>query len=462
MENKMKPQALLELISSIISAAFFLFSTLIGWFLPNSSYFMLISGLILILSIIVLQKSKSERIITVAKFALSFSLVLCILSGVGLFYYQKKELANDEQKRLCELTDEAIEMYKDWKINWFSIDDVTKDNILYYYTVPDEIISSEDLVDLLFDKSKFTLGEEFPFKRRLWSNTGTKYSLLVLKADKLKNEINSNDIIRLPRSVNLTVCGYSCLDSLRWDDALKFFQAGYKAKNGVSAYYLYILYKNGCGMERTRETQEKAYYYLNESASLGYRKAQLEYGLYLIRSDSIDEMMMGEKYLKNAALLSDFRTGYGMTVMERAIEALQEYYVRTNQYEEAYQFTKLLLKHNQLERQRIERHLDNCIYTNRIKEANDIIRKGKKLGIKDSQHSSYCYVAEAIMTSKGIGENEVDLAKAERLLRFASDSLDSRYARRVLSELYEQNNQIELSKFWARLYEVDYHKTIKE
>lgn len=462
MEKGIKPESLLELISSVISAVFFAFSTLIGWFIPNSGYFLFFSGLVLVISILVFGITENKKFKMVTKATIPFSLVIVVLSGIGLLYHEKKSISKEDDKRLCELTEEAIEMFNDSNLSWFSEEEVANNTIRYFYSSPETKVSNQDMLSQVFDISKFEDGESCPFTRRSWSNTGTKYALIIMEMGKVKQDLDEKYITPLPYSVNLTVCGYSCLNKLNWKQAENYFDEGYKLGNGVAAYYLYVMYKNGCGMDPDAEQQKKAMRYLHESSDMGYRKAQLEYGKILLESENVSDVSLGVDYLKNASLLSDFRSGYGMTTMERAIEKLNEYYLNTGQYKDAYKFSKLLLEHNKMERQKYERHLDNCILVNNYKEANDIIRKGKRLGIKDPQHAAYCYISEAILLSKGLGGNPVDLSKAERLLRFASDSLDSKYARKVLSELYSNNGFEEQSSFWSDLYNVDYHKTINE
>lgn len=462
MENGIKPESLLELISSIISAIFFLFSTLIGWFIPNSGYFLLVSGLILIISILAFLITENKKIKNVTRATIPFSLVFAVLSGIGLFYHEKSSISAEDNKRLCELTEEAIEMFNDSNLSWFSEGALVDNIIRYFYSLPEAKIPTQKMLSLVFDTSLLENGEDVPFTRRSWSNTGTKYALVIIGMEKVKQDLDEKLFIPLPYSVNMTVCGYSCLNQLDWKQAEYYFNEAYKLDNGVAAYFLYVMYKNSCGMKPDVEHQKKAFRYLNESAKMGYRKAQLEFGQVLISSESFSDVALGADYLKNASLLSDFRSGYGMTTMERAIETLQEYYWNTGQYKEAYKFSGLLLKHNKLERQKYERHLDNCILINKFKEADDIIRKGKLLGMKDPQHSAYCYISEAILLFKGLDGRSVDLPKAERLLRFASDSLDSKYAKQVLSELYSNNGYEELSSYWSDLYNVDFHKTIKE
>ncbi len=462
MEKGIKPESLLELISSVISAVFFAFSTLIGWFLPYSGYFLFVSGLVLVISILAFGITDDERVKNVSRATLSFSLVLVVLSGAGLLYYKRSSISKEENKRLCELTEEAIEMFSNSNDSWFSVKAVDANEIRYFCTVPEKKISTGEMLSLAFDTSKFEEGEKCPFNRRSWSNTGTKYALLIMGMEKVKSDLDHTVFNPLPYSINLTVCGYARLNELDWKQAEHYFQEGYKLGNGVAAYYLYVMYKNCCGMQPNDDHQKTAIKYLNESAQMGYRKAQLEYGQMLIRSDIVSDVVLGEAYLRNAAFLSDFRTGYGMATMETAIESLQEYYLNTGQYKEAYQFSRLLLKHNKMERQKYERHLDNCILVNKYEEANEIIRAGKRLGNKDPQHSAYCYISEAIILSKGLGGSPVDIPKAERLLRFASDSLDSKYARKALSELYLNNGQEEQATFWSDLFSVDFHKTVKE
>ena len=52
--------------------------------------------------------------------------------------------------------------------------------------------------------------------------------------------------------------------------------------------------------------------------------------------------------------------------------------------------------------------------------------------------------------------------KAELALRFASDSLDYPYARKMLAEFYSQEGHEDDAAFWQRLFDIRFRSTIEE
>ena len=148
-----------------------------------------------------------------------------------------------------------------------------------------------------------------------------------------------------------------------------------------------------------------------------------------------------------------------MGTMHNAIEALHDYYLETGQFDQAYSFTKEIIKENRLEYLNYQYHLDNCLRTGRYSEALDIIRKGSES--KDHQEAGYCRVVKAKMFYEGLGVQK-DLRKAELALRAASDSLDYPYARKMLAEFYSREGEEEEAAFWQKLYDIRFRSTISE
>ena len=103
--------------------------------------------------------------------------------------------------------------------------------------------------------------------------------------------------------------------------------------------------------------------------------------------------------------------------------------------------------------------MDNCLRTGRYSEASDIIQRGAKS--KDNQEAGYCKVVQARMFHEGLGV-EQDLRKAELALRYASDSLDYPFARKMLAEFYSTEGYKDEAAFWQRLYDIRFRSTIKE
>ena len=74
--------------------------------------------------------------------------------------------------------------------------------------------------------------------------------------------------------------------------AFEYFTLGYKNRSGEATYKLYILYRDGCGVE---QNEEKAMKCLKEAADFGDNDAQFVYGMFIYPTDSISAFEYWEK-----------------------------------------------------------------------------------------------------------------------------------------------------------------------
>lgn len=455
MESKIRPLSLLEYISSIFSAVLFLITYIVGWFIPNSGYILFFSGLLLII-VLFLRASKNKKTSNIANKLLIPSSIFCIASCIAFFYYRHNVHTDKKQQQLCDITEEAIDIAINNKMDWFELE-----NAIYEYEKEIKycLIPTQRKISTDFYISKNTPSPAH-YSISRWVDKGSRYDLLIINKNYLKKDIDNKILTLLPNDINLTVCGFLYLQEANWNLAEKYLKDAFDSGNGVASYYLYLMYKNGCGM---KPDDIVAMQFLKKAAKMGYRKAQTEYGQYLVNtSTSRREISQGISLLKKASMMVDYRSGLIVINQCKAINYLLDYYWNTNQLKESYRFSSLLMKDKNEEEIVIIWHLDNCIANGKYKEAEEIIRKGMRNGTRKPQLATYCYETEAKILSQGLGRKKVDLKRAEKMLRYASDSLDSRYSRKMLGELYGQYHYTEDSIFWTKLYDINFSKNIKE
>ena len=386
---------------------------------------------------------------------------MAFFSGIGAILESCYQNKNDKETILCDYTETAIKGCVN-DLSWLDIKKLENNTIRFYAgawnnTKTDAFLRNSINYDYARSKANGDENVSIPFCPYYGDviELKSKTSLIVLDTEWALPGFEDDLPEQLPLNVNLTVAGILSLNKGNWDDALRLFTEAYKKGNGVASYYLYFMYSNRFGMEQDDESIQ----HLQNSADLGYRKAQLEFGKKLLSKGSDIDIALGIRYLKKATYLSDFRSPFAGTTLVDAISEVQDYYLGTEQYKKAYSFTKDLIKDYKLEWLKYFFHLDNCLLVGNYSESLDIIRKG--VNSSDAQDAGYCKVIQAKMFCEGLGVTK-DLRKAELALRFASDSLDSPLARKKLSELYLQEGYHNEAEFWQRLYDIRFRSAIYE
>jgi len=422
---------------------------------------MFFSGLLLII-VFFLRFNKNKKIANKANKLLKPSSIFCIASFIALIYFRHSVHTDKRQQQLCDITEEAIDMAINNKMDWLE-----SKNAIYEYEkeiryclIPTQIKLSTDFYNSIFDTVYWKKAGSIQYTRTHWVDKGTRYDLLIVKKKYFKKNIDKKILTLLPNDINLTVCGFLYLQVANWNLAEKYLKEAFDSGNGVASYYLYLMYKNGCGM---KPDDNIAMQYLMRAAKMGYRKAQTEYGQYLVNtSNSRREISQGISLLKKASMMVGYRSGLIVINQCKAINYLLDYYWNTNQLKESYRFSSMLMKDKNEEEIVIIWHLENCIANGKYKKAEEIIRKGMRNITRKPLLATYCYETEAKILSQGLGGKKVDLKRAEKMLRFASDSLDSRYSRKMLGNLYGQYHYPEDSIFWTKLYDINFSKNVKE
>lgn len=435
--------------------------TALKWFLAYSSQILGIFCALLLLSLLIWHLSeKRPKMKEFAKNCMIFCAVMVLLSIAGTIYSSIRQKSSDKNAILCDYTEAAL----DWHIldlPWMDIEKLQNHSIRFFVGKWNNATTLEELCHR-YTTIPIVAGEEIvsPIYRLGGDESvHSKTKLVAFNTEFAKSGFEDEFIVPLSSSVEHTVAGVLLLDKNEWSNAIHVLNDALVQNNGVAAYYLYLAYfthANGLGTEKNNDLQIQ---YLKKSADLGYRKAQLQYGQHLLEKGGDIDIAIGLQYLRRAAVLSEFRTPPAMGTMHNAIEALHDYYLETGQFDQAYSFTKEIIKENRLEYLNYQYHLDNCLRTGRYSEALDIIRKGSES--KDHQEAGYCRVVKAKMFYEGLGVQK-DLRKAELALRAASDSLDYPYARKMLAEFYSREGEEEEAAFWQKLYDIRFRSTISE
>lgn len=460
-KSRIKTQSAIDLLTGVISAGMFILMTILNWFLAYSRQILIVFSLLLLLSLLAKYIIKKPRLQQFARYCLIFCGVMVVLSAAGVVYARYHKKAADENTSLCDYTEAALDgIFSD--LPWMSVDKL-QDNTTRFYIGTRNNVSINELCERYTVLPSILSGVKgdttvitpiFPVGGA--DNANSRTQLIAFNTKMARPGFEDNYLEPLPTSVNQTAAGLLLMNRYQWEDALHVLGKAFNQDNGVAGYYLYFAHVNGLGTELNKE---RATQYLRQSADLGYRKAQLEYGQQLLEKGGDIDIALGEKYLRKATHLSEFRAPPAMVSFHKAIDALQDYYIGTEQYRKAYSFTKDLIKETKLEYLTYQYHLDNCILTGRYSEALDIIQKG--IESKDPQEAGYCKVVQAKMFHEGLGVNK-NISEAELSLRDASDNNDYPYARKMLAEFYSQEGQEEEAAFWQRLYDIRFRSTIEE
>ena len=452
-----KPQSFIDLVTGGISAVIFLIINVLKWFLAYSSQILCVFGFLLLVSLIVYGIVKEPRAKRIVRAGLISCVTMVILSFGMLLYSIWRNKMADENMRLCDYTEAALDN-QILSLPWMEVDKL-KDNTIRFYIGSRTFATKEDLCKwyTTVPPNANMVTPIYPVRGDQGVNSKTQ--VIVFNSEWARRGFEDQNLEPLPHNVSLTAAGVLLLNKNDWDNAISVLNEALDQGNGVAGYYLYFVYNNGLGTKINSEHSDLALEYLKRSADLGYRRAQQEYGESLLKKRGDINISLGLQYLKTATLLNDFRYPDAMVHFHQAIEGVLGYYLGTEQYKKAYSFTKDLLKKSKLDYLKYMYHMDNCLITGQYSEALDIIQKGIKS--KDSQEAGYSRVLLAKMLHEGLGIKK-DLGKAELALRFASDSLNYPYAQKALAEFYSSEGLEEEAAFWQRLYEIRFRNIIEQ
>lgn len=285
----------------------------------------------------------------------------------------------------------------------------------------------------------------------------TKYRFALVYVPHLSGGRQIKGVIELPKSSYNAIKGTIYLDNYDWQKGKEFLEQANSEHNAAACYFLSKWYRSGYGDESNRERADSL---LMEAVKKGSRAARYEWGTEVLKNSRVtmSDIMksQAEDYLREAAnLKNSITTETTANLARESIFTLNDFYRACGKernskkyYRKAYKFTKRNPgSYTDLE-VRYVALLDNCISLGKYDEALEIIKEGQQ------RRHPHCYLALANMYSEGKGLG-INYYYAERLLRFAADSLNHYPAYHGLALLYESREK-EGVEFWNRLYDIEF------
>ncbi len=290
----------------------------------------------------------------------------------------------------------------------------------------------------------------------------TKYRFVLAYAPQLKKEWQAKGSINLPESSYLTLKGMIEIDDNDWQQGKELLERAKSEGNAAAGYYLSRWYRSGYGDE---PDIEKADSLLKDAVESGSRSARYEWGSKVLRNPGIEmsdlKKALAVDYLRDASVLKEsIGTVTTANLARESFFMLNDFYRACGKesgsrkyYKAAYRMAKRNTRSFVDNEIRYVALLDNCISLEKYDEALEIIVEGKV------QRQPHVYLVHADMLSEGKGVAK-NLDEAERLLRFAADSLNHYPAYHGLSILYRRNGK-KGSEFWDRLYSIKFSNEVE-
>ena len=401
-------------------------------------------------------------------------LVISVLLLIATFFLQRNiSTYATNSERVSDATETLVDFYfehikhPDEDFKWISEENLFNNKIACF------LIPSEDLdefCDYVFDPNAVI--KDDPDEKRIGiyplhltqrkEKVKTKYLMALVYTPHLYRGREFSGAIQVPTSAFHVLKGMIKKSELNWLEAKGLLERARSENNAAASYYLSRMCRSGLGDE---PDFKQADILLKEAAERGSRRARYEWGLDVLKDTNVAmfdlEKSMAEELLVKASCLKE--TIGSVTAAElsrKSILCLNDFYRscgKENGSKKYFYKAFLLTKRGNRAFTDTEvkyvAYLDNCVSLKRYKKALDIIEEGKK------EKQPYCYLVHADMYSKGKGV-EVDYEKAEKLLRFAADSLNCYLAYRELAELFRESGK-EGVEFWERLYDIKFSNTIE-
>ena len=261
----------------------------------------------------------------------------------------------------------------------------------------------------------------------------------------------------LDESVEITMSGIACVIYGDYLKAKHLFEKADSMQNPVAAMQLAGLYSSGMAVSRSVGT---AQYFGKRSASLGCRAARVSVGWTILTDTTTSALAraQAEDYLIRASLVHSIISPSVLKNTREATDLLCEYYWSTRRFEDAYKLTRASIKKFDNPDILYYNHLYNCIYTNRLAEAKEIIARGEREGHPEA------FAQHAAMLRQEIGYDK-NLVEAEHLLKHAAElhpdpanpsKTMSSKAYCLLEDVYLDAADSAGAHFWHRLAQIDF------
>lgn len=290
-----------------------------------------------------------------------------------------------------------------------------------------------------------------------------KYRFVLVYAPHLRKDWQSKGTIMLPESSYLTLKGMIAIDDNDWLEGKELLEQAKSENNAAAGYYLSRWYRSGYGDE-PRNTEQKADSLLKDAMESGSRSARYEWGSNVLKDPGIEmsdiKKALAVEYLRDASFLKkSIGTVTTANLARKSFFILNDFYRACGKesgsrkyYRAAYRLARKntgSFIDNEIKYVAL---LDNCVSLQKYGEALEIIEEGKK----ERQPHVYLVLADMYSEGKGVA---VDYDEAEKLLRFAADSLNHYPAYHGLSRLYRRSGK-KGAEFWDRLYDIKFSNVI--
>ena len=377
-----------------------------------------------------------------------FFFFLICLTGLFRGILWQRNIRSSEEELICDATStlasfcSAIEgtSHLDWirdgeAVFFLCPDNVTGEGLLTDFPVPPEMDNPEAYVPVLFGGQVDSLS--------------FRYKVAAVYGQLVPAGYDEKTYRRLPESCFLTYEGVKAFTSRNWSEAKTCLEKADSLGNGVASYYLHLIHDLGCGQVPDKDS---AKVYLGRSSDLGYRVARYDIGKEILSDPSSSSLSRAEAedILARAALVSDIADG---SILQHCIDAgdlLQQYYRSSGRLGKALRVSRAMYS-DYLPDLKYTSYLDNCLLKGRYRKARALIKEAESSGGKYPY--AYCVHARMLYTGSGVAK---DTAEAERLLRYAADSLGYRLALKELSLLYSAMGDENKAELWQRLYDIDF------
>lgn len=460
----MKVQPLLSRILSPIS-----FASVSGISVIVSKLMHVFSGLSTVFTVVALMGVLIAILLRGWKRILmyAFSAILFLL----IIMEQRSMLSSISHRELVsDATEALVDVYYNYKDSclWFDEENIFNDKIKCFLIPYGEF---DSFCNVVFDDD--IIYKEDPIKRerrRIHASLAfnnetvrTKYTMAIVYAPHLHRGRNYHGSVEIPSSAFLVLKGVIENDRQNWAKGRELMVHAKKEQNATASYYLSRWCLSGYGENPDPDGAKKL---MREAAMSGSRSAMYEWGGEVMKDPSvaINDLYksMAEDYLRKAFSLKNTVGNRKIANLSRdAFFLLNDYYRACGEesgnakyYRRAYRLAK---KNNRAFTDREVKYvalLDNCVSLGKYDEALGLIHEG------EARRHPHCFVVHADLYTRGMAL-EKNYDEAEKLLRFAADSLDHYPAYRGLAELYRISCK-EGADFWERLYRIKFSNRITE
>ena len=447
---------MLEAFSTALGILSFFLLRFMHFVTAYAGYIIIASLISIVLSICFWKKTRASHWVAPFAFAL---LILSIYETNKSIQYKFQERENELIADATECAVYGYDTYSPSDKDWLTR--AVLEDQLVYLLIPAKQKYQTILLDA-YDERLVDRDAEGNLYYRMMAPQAelenliyeSRYYLLALYRPFIKAGYAWDGYRVLPESVSMTMRGYVSQLSSKFDEAKGYYQQADSLSNSTATAYLSMWYSTGFGVP---PNEPKADSLMVRAANNGCRAARLQLGTSLLSDKTTTALQRAkaEDYLKRAAFLHSVATNRIALESEQAAIRLNSYFRMTGRYYDAYYLSKKCSSLFSNPNIRYGVHLDNCLSLGKRKEAMALIKEGEGLRYPNS----YLAHAEVYMRGEWVNQN---LAEAERLLRYAADSLGAYSAYSRLASIYMTKGDKRSAYLWQRMYHSHFNTSFED